>query len=159
MSDEAPQMLLNDEVRCLRQVPMFAGVAASRLKLLAFASERVAYRKGETLFRQGEPGDAAYLVLEGTADVLIETESGQVKVSEVVRNGIVGEIAILCDVARTATVRAGSDLEALRIDKDDFLRLLHDFPDVTREVVQVLASRLSHTTAELASAHRAARAS
>ena len=64
-------------------------------------------------------------------------------------NSIVGEIAILCDVSRTATVRATGPLEALRIRKDHFLRLLREFPEMTIEIVRVLAGRLSNTTAEL----------
>ena len=116
--------MLKDEVQTLRQVPLFAGVAPAKLKLLAFASDRVSYRTGETLFHQGDPGDAAYVILEGKADILAEVGSGQIKIAELEDNAIVGEIAILCDVSRTATVKAAAPLEALRIRKDDFLKLL-----------------------------------
>ncbi len=142
-------MLLNDEVKVLKQVPMFAGMAASKLKLLAFASERLAFRSGEILFRQGENGDAAYVILQGTAIVLVETPNSEIKVAELSENSIVGEIAILCDVARTATVRAVTPIEVLRISKENFMKLLVDFPDMTIEVIRVLANRLMQTTAEL----------
>ena len=66
-------------------------------------------------------------------------------------------LAILCDVSRTATVRATAPLEALRIRKDHFLRLLTEFPEMTVEIVKVLADRLSHTTAELTAARSKAR--
>jgi CRP-like cAMP-binding protein len=145
-------VLLNDEVRMLRQVPMFAGMAPAKLKLLAFTSERVAYRGGDVLFRQGEDGDAAYVILEGRADVLLNTPKGEVKVAEITENAIVGEIAILCDIARTATVRAVTNVEALRISKENFMKLLLDFPEMTIEVVRVLADRLTRTTAELTAA-------
>ena len=64
-------------------------------------------------------------------------------------NAIVGEIAILCDVSRTATVQASERLEALRIRKDHFLRMLKENPEMTLEILKVLADRLSATTAEL----------
>lgn len=128
---------------------MFAGMAPAKLKLLAYTSDRLSYRAGETLFRQGEDGDAAFVILVGTADVLVETDKGEVKVAELSENSVVGEIAILCDVARTATVRALTPLEVLRISKENFLKLLVDFPDMTIEVVRVLASRLAQTTSEL----------
>jgi CRP-like cAMP-binding protein len=67
-------------------------------------------------------------------------------------NSIVGEIAILCDVSRTATIRATSKLEALRISKEHFLKLLADFPEMTVEIMRVLADRLNHTTTELTAA-------
>jgi CRP-like cAMP-binding protein len=142
-------MLLKDEVGMLRRVPLFSGIDPSKLKLLAFTSDRVSYRTGEILFHQGDEGDAAYVILSGTADILVESDAEQIKVAELEPNSIVGEIAILCDVSRTATVKAASQLEVLRIRKDHFLRLLREFPEMTIEIVRVLASRLSNTTAEL----------
>lgn len=145
-------MLLNDEVGMLRRVPLFSGIEPTKLKLLAFTSDRVSYSAGQILFRQGDEGDAAYVILSGTAEVLVESESGQIKVAELEPNSIVGEIAILCNVSRTATVRAAAPLEALRIRKEHFLRLLTEFPEMTIEILRVLAERLSHTTTELADA-------
>ncbi len=153
-------MMLKDEVQMLRQVPLFAGVEPAKLKLLAFTSDRVSFGAGDVLFRQGDPGDAAYVILDGCADIETETSNGPLKVAEVERNAIVGEIAILCDGSRTATVRATVPVDALRIRKDVFLKLLSDFPDITIQVMRVLATRLSHTTTELADArtNRARRA-
>jgi CRP-like cAMP-binding protein len=145
-------VLLNDEVNMLKLVPLFAGVPPAKLKLLAFTSERVAYRADEALFFQGDHGDAAFVILSGRADVIVEGPQGPVKVAELAANAIVGEIAILCDVARTATVKAATQLEALRISKDNFFKLLMDFPEMTIEVVRVLADRLSQTTLELTEA-------
>lgn len=144
--------MLKDEVQTLRQVPLFAGVAPAKLKLLAFASDRVSYRPGEILFRQGDAGDAAYVILEGKADILAESNGGQIKIAELADNAIVGEIAILCDVSRTATVKASGPLEALRIRKDVFLNLLADYPDMMFEILRSLAQRLTRTTSELTEA-------
>lgn len=147
-------MQLKDEVELLRRVPLFAGVAPSKLKLLAFTSDRVSYRPGDVLFKQGDPGDAAYVVLSGTADILVDAGADQIRVATIESNSIIGEIAILCDVARTATVKASAPLETLRIKKDQFIRLLAEFPEVAVEIMRVLADRLSRTTAELTEARR-----
>jgi len=145
-------MLLRDEVEMLRRVPIFARIAPAKLKLLAFTSDRVTYRAGQILFHQGDLGDAAYVVLAGTADILVDTPNGEIKVADVDVNSIVGEIAILCDVSRTATVKATSNVEALRISKEHFLKLLSDFPEMAVDIMRVLADRLNHTTAELTAA-------
>ncbi|QIG47658.1 cyclic nucleotide-binding domain-containing protein [Nordella sp. HKS 07] len=145
-------MQLKDEVELLRRVPLFSGVAPGKLKLLAFTSDRVSFDAGQTLFKQGDPGDAAYVVLAGSADVLVNSQSGEIKVATLEPNSIVGEIAILCDVSRTATVRANAPLETLRIRKEHFLKLLAEFPEMAVEIMRVLADRLSHTTAELSEA-------
>jgi CRP-like cAMP-binding protein len=145
-------MLLRDEVETLRQVPLFSRVAPAKLKLLAFTSDRVSYQAGEVLFHQGDAGDAAYVILTGKADILTDSPNGQIKVAELDHNAIVGEIAILCDISRTATVKAAVPLEALRIRKDVFLKLLADYPEMTIEVLRSLADRLARTTTELAEA-------
>ncbi|MBL8905479.1 MAG: Crp/Fnr family transcriptional regulator [Rhizobiales bacterium] len=145
-------MLLNDEVELLRRLPLFAGVAPAKLKLLAFTSDRIKFDAGKELFKQGDAGDAAYVVLSGNADVLVKTEAGEIKVATVNPSELVGDIAILCDVPRTATVRAATPLLTLRIKKENFLKLLSDFPEMTVEIMRVLATRLSRTTAELSDA-------
>src|SRR4029078_8437351 len=121
-------MQLRDEVELLRRVPLFSGVAPAKLKLLAFTSDRVSFVAGQTLFKQGDPGDAAYVVLSGSADVLVNSQSGEIKVATLEPNSLVGGIAILCDVSRTATVRANAPLETLRIRKEHFLKLLAEVP-------------------------------
>ncbi|MBB4008658.1 cyclic nucleotide-binding domain-containing protein [Allorhizobium taibaishanense] len=142
-------MLLKDEVEMLRRVPLFSQIAPAKLKLLAFASDRITCREGQDLFRQGDIGDAAYVILSGTADVLVHSDAGDIKVADVGSNSIVGEIAILCDVSRTATVRAATRLEVLKISKENFLKLMSDFPEISSEIMRVLADRLNHTTLEL----------
>ena len=145
-------MSLKEEVDVLRSIPLFAKLEPAKLKLLAFTSERLSFAPGQLLFNQGDAGDAAYVIIDGEAEILIDTAAGKTRVAVLTRNAIVGEIAILCDVARTATVKASAPLEALRISKDHFIKLLAEFPEMAVEIMRVLADRLSHTTAELSEA-------
>lgn len=142
-------MGLNDEVEILRRIPMFANVAPAQVKLLAFASDRLTYAPGERLFSQGEEGDAAYVVIDGEADVVVDTGSESVPIARVTRNALVGEIAILCEVPRTASVVAASPLVVLRISKDMFFRIVMEFPGMAVEIMRVLADRLERTTLRL----------
>ena len=143
-------MSLNDEVELLRQVPIFAKIEPAQLKLLAFTSERLNFNEGQDLCVQGDPGDAAFIIIEGKADILINAENGNLKkVSQIGKHEIVGEIAILCDVPRTATVRANNDVIVLRISKDLFFRLVEEFPQMAIQILRELASRLDKTTAQL----------
>ena len=143
-------MSLNDEVELLRQVPIFSKIEPAQLKLLAFTSERLNFHAGQDLCVQGDPGDAAFIIIEGNADILINAENGDLKkVSQIGKHEIVGEIAILCDVPRTATVRASNDVIVLRISKDLFFRLVEEFPQMAIQILRELASRLDKTTAQL----------
>jgi len=141
---------LSDEVDLLRRIPLFAQIDPSKLKLLAFTSERIAFEDGQNLFKQGDEGDAAYVIMEGEADVIIDTPAGEIVLANVGRNDFVGEIAILCDVPRTATIRAKSPLDTLKVSKEHFMRLMLEFPEMGVEVMRELADRLVKTSADLA---------
>jgi CRP/FNR family transcriptional regulator, cyclic AMP receptor protein len=145
-------MSINDDVELLRRIPMFAKVEPAKLKLLAFTSERVTYSEGQDLFRQGDNSDAAYIIVEGTADVIVNSPKGPLTVAKLDKNEFIGDIGILCDVPRTATVRAATQLTTLKITKELFFRMVTDFPTMGVEVMRVLAHRLELTTAQLAEA-------
>jgi len=140
---------LNEEVELLRNIPLFSNIEPSKLKLLAFTSERVAYDPGQELFHQGDDGDAAYIIIGGEADIIIETANGPFTVATFKRNDIVGEIAILCDVPRTATVLVKEKLETLVISKELFYRLIMEFPQIAVEIMRELAQRLERMNTQL----------
>jgi CRP/FNR family cyclic AMP-dependent transcriptional regulator len=143
-------MSILDDVEALKRTPLFAKVEPAKLKLMAFAAERAQFRKGEEMFHQGDVADAAYIILDGRADVMIDTPAGNLKVAEVGRDALVGDIGILCDVPRTATIIATEDLTTLKITKDLFFRMVTDFPTISIEVMRVLAQRLEHANELLA---------
>lgn len=146
-------MSLTEEVDLLRRIPLFAKLEPSKLKLLAFTSERLTFQPGQPLFHQGDMGDAAYVIMDGQADVIVETPQGPLTVAHLKRNDFVGEIAILCDVPRTATVSATTELVTLRIAKELFFRLVTEFPQMAVEIMRVLAQRVEKTTADLRDAN------
>ncbi|MBL0406145.1 Crp/Fnr family transcriptional regulator [Microvirga aerilata] len=142
-------MTLETEVQSLRQVPMFRDVDPARLKLLAFTSERVQFSDGQRFFSQGDPSDAAYVILDGRASVLLNTPGGDIQVAELGSNALVGEMGILSDTPRSATIMASEPTTALRIDKRVFLELLAQFPQMSLAIMRELAKRLERTNAQL----------
>jgi len=139
-------MSLSQDVEALRSIPLFAKVEPTKLKLLAFTSERLAFKADEELFHQGDPGDALYIILEGEAQVLVDSPAGPIPVATVGRHGFFGDIAILCDVPRTATVKAKTALNTLCISKDLFFQLVTQFPEISISMMRELAQRLEKTT-------------
>ncbi|MFC4172038.1 Crp/Fnr family transcriptional regulator [Microvirga sp. GCM10011540] len=142
-------MTLEAEVQSLRQVPMFRDIDPARLKLLAFTSERVQFSDGQRFFSQGDASDAAYVILDGRAQVLLNTPGGEITVAELGDNALVGEMGILSDSPRSATIMAAEPTTALRIDKRVFLELLAQFPQMSLAVMRELAQRLERTNAQL----------
>ena len=145
-------MSLKEEFELLRRVPIFAEIEPAKQKLLAFMSERVGFDPGKPLMRQGDPADAAYLVIDGHAEVVLETPGGPVVVATVGANETVGEMGILGDVPRNATVRAKDRVIVLRISKEPFMRMVREFPNMAVSIMRELAQRLDATNHQLSAA-------
>jgi CRP/FNR family cyclic AMP-dependent transcriptional regulator len=141
-----------NDVEILSNTPLLAKVGRSKLKLLTFTSERLEYASGDELFHQDDQGDAAYVILEGEADILVDSPRKAIKIATLGKNNVIGEIAILCDVPRSATVVAHGDLDTLRVSKERFFHLVADFPQVGVDVMSALAAKLHRTTQALAAA-------
>jgi len=142
------------EVQTLQRVPMFANIEAARLKLLAFASERVSFPPGDILFRQGDDSDAAYVILKGQANVNLNSGDQVITVASIGEGSFVGEMGIISDTPRTATIEAVEEIEALRISRDVFINMIKEFPMMALEVMKELVSRIENTNAKLAAVSR-----
>ena len=142
-------MSLNKEAELLKDLPLFSKVDLAKLKLLAFTSERFTYKDNEIVFNEGDDGDAADIILDGTAVVSIAQGSKSLELDRIKRGGFVGDISLLCDVPRTATITAKDALTTLQIKKDTFFNLIAEFPEIAIEMMRVLASRLDNTSKQL----------
>jgi CRP-like cAMP-binding protein len=143
---------LAQEYELLRRVPFFAEIEPAKLKLLAFMSERVGFDDGKLLCRQGDPGDAAFLIIEGEVEIVLEGPAGPLTVATIGANEIVAEMAILCDAPRNASVRAKGRVVALRISKEPFMRMVREFPAMAVSIMRELAQRLDSTNNQLRTA-------
>jgi putative ABC transport system ATP-binding protein len=139
----------NAEVRALAAVPIFANLDLARIKLLAFTSERAVFAAGDALFSQGDESDAAYVIVSGSADILIGPPRQQIRVSEVRDPAIIGEMGIVTGDLRSATIVATSELIALRLRKEVFLALMAEFPEMAISVTQLMVKRLQNNVATI----------
>lgn len=145
---------IDQEVRLLRTIPLFAGLDPSVIKLLAFTSPRLTFKHGEVLVKQGDPGDAAFIVISGRGEIWLTTEEHQtLKLRDVHAKEVIGEIALLVDAPRSATIRAVDDMTVLKLDKTEFLGLVRQDQAVAVQLIRVLAERLDQTTRQLTSRH------
>lgn len=140
---------LSSEASSLQELPLFANLDATKLKFLAFTSERLTYKPGEVLMSQGDDGDDAFVILDGAAEVVIESEGKEQVLFELGANKLVGELALLCDSKRTATVRAKQRTTALRLNRDVFSEMARQDPHFAFEMTRDLGRRLILTTSEL----------
>jgi MFS family permease len=135
------------ELALLRGIDLFAPLPAPTLESLAGALVPVRVAAGEELFRQGDIGDRYYIVAEGEVDIVAD---GRV-VAVTGPGGYFGEIALLRDIPRTATVRAKGDVELRALDRDDFLGAVTGHAASAEAADSVIATRLSQLRPGLAS--------
>ena len=142
-------MSLEQEVELIRQFPIFSKIQPAMQKLLCFSAERLTYDAGQVMFNAGDAADAAYVVIDGTVEISVPTPSGPIVINTMTKNEILGEIAIVGDVPRTATAKATSKLETLKISKELFVKIIRENPDAAVELIRILAARLASTTSQL----------
>ena len=136
-------MDLAQETEMLRKIPMFAKLNGSKLKLLAFTSEMVTYHPGDVLFYVGDQADCAYVIVEGTVDVVTETDKGPVVSVTLHENQLCGEMALLSNSLRSATLKASSKVAAMKISAEMFLKLLSENSDLALDVMRQLSDKLA----------------
>lgn len=131
----------------LASTGLFVDVDASALERFDHDENWIRLRGGDALFVQGEPGDAMYVVVHGSLEVLIDQGTSHGRLVDVLGPGSsIGEMALLTDDPRSATVRAIRDSELVRVSRAEFARLLDEHPRIAIELARLLARRLRETT-------------
>ena len=128
----------------LAEVPMFASLAVATREAVAERTTVVSLPAGEWLFRQGDVGDALYVVRTGRLEIVDETPGREPVVLRELRTGsAVGELALVCESPRTASVRVRRDARLLRIGREEFEAILADSPAFSRTLLRTLGEWLS----------------
>jgi CRP/FNR family cyclic AMP-dependent transcriptional regulator len=145
---------LAEETDLLRKIPMFAKMETSKLKLLAFASEIVSFQNGDIVFNSGDSAEFAYVIMHGEVDVITETDSGPIVTLTLKQNQLIGELGLLNNTPRIATLIASGDLRAMKITAEMFFRILRENSEVTLDVIRMLSDKLTMTNQKLEALQR-----
>ena len=136
----------------LRTVPMFAGLSQDFIDGLRSKVDLVRYSKGEIICRQNDLADSFYLVRIGFVKVTESHPGGELVLAYLGRGNYFGEIGLLRDGRRTATVTALDHVELVRISGDDFQEMVQRFPEIRTSLEAVAQERLEQNRAKVASA-------
>lgn len=134
----------------LRVAPLFAGLSEHALARLAALLTPLELAPGEQVFAKGDAGDALYLVTAGEMRV----RDGEKVIDELGPGDVFGEMALLDEERRSASVSAAAPSSLLRLERAAFAQLLEAEPSVSREVVKVLSRRLRAAMRQMAEDHR-----
>jgi diguanylate cyclase (GGDEF)-like protein len=130
--------------------PFFSDLEPKMVAELAERSEMRGFAPGQYLLREGEAGDAAYVIQAGAAAVSMVVRGQAVEVAEHGAGAFLGEVSLLCEVPHSANVTAKTEVQALRISRDDYWRVMSADTGVLLSVIRILGRRLYETTVPLA---------
>lgn len=139
-------------VEVLRKVPLFSGLQTEDLETLSTIVSQKEFDKKETLFHQGDPGEEFMILTQGSVKVeLMNTEGKELTLTILTPYQFLGELALLDDVPRSATVIAMEPSVLLSINKRDFARILESFPRMSVPMLRQLTRRVRVLTDDIAS--------
>jgi len=126
------------KVEAIGRVPLFAGLAKGELRHIAQIADELDFKPGKVLCREGAVGREFFVILQGTCEVSRDGKT----VDSMGDGEFFGEVALLTDAPRNATVTASSPLRALVITDRAFRDLLKDQPTIATKVLATVAGRL-----------------
>lgn len=136
--EQPPRRTLRRSAVALAGVPMFVGFSSKHLNRLASEADELDLAAGQTIVREGDPGEALFVVLEGQAKVV---RAGK-RVGIVIPGDFFGELSALDGGPRTASVIAETPVRLLRLFRHTLKRLMDDEPQVTIKLVDGIARRI-----------------
>lgn len=126
------------KVELLKRVPLFADCSKAELRSLAKSADEIDLREGTVMTREGRPGREFFVLIEGTARVTRNSR----KVADLKGGDWFGEIALITDRPRTATVTATSAVDVLVITDRRFRSVVETMPSIALKVLSTVGERL-----------------
>lgn len=130
------------KVELIRRVPLFARCSNKQLAQVASLADEIDLPPGKRVITEGDRGREFFVLLEGSVDVT----RGDQKLATLSAGDFVGEIALVSDIPRTATVTTTSPVRALVVTDRAFRSLLERSAEIQLKVLEALAERLVETT-------------
>jgi signal transduction histidine kinase len=150
----APDRLTHEEI--IHQVPLFVGLGAVEAEDLYRSAERIHAMPGERIIEEGAPGDSLYIILSGELEVTKRDGDRDISLATRKAGEFIGEMSLLEQAPRTASVRAVKESDLLSIGPDTFRRVLESNPTTATSVLRTVAGRLRSTEASLVQSEKLA---
>src|SRR5438132_11558430 len=143
-------MSIDDDIAMFETIPTLAPLGHEALRILAIGAENRYVHDGSVLFREGEAADAGYVIQEGSFNLTSERKEKFEPVT-VGRGSLLGELALMTEIARAVTATAREPSTVIRIPRSLFLKMLEGYPDAARRLRDDIVVRADQTTAEIRS--------
>jgi len=135
---------MKDEyIEFISSVPLFASLEKEIIEKIADLCQLKSLKRNEIIFREGDPGDSFYLVLDGHVQIVKKDENRELVMAVLDSHEGFGELSLLVNQPRTATAKAIDDVTLIQIQKKDFQELNHQFPQLLKKLNKLMSLRVS----------------
>ena len=152
VTDQFPRstpMLTVEKVLILESAPMFAGLDSEELAALADIALEKEFAAGEVIFEEGQSAHHLYILVQGKVEVFRRVDSHEYPVATLGEEECFGEMSILEDAPRSASVRALEPTKVLKMDRESFRELIIERPQIAFAIFKILSGRLRHMNLEV----------
>lgn len=136
-------MTLENDIGCLKSLPLFRDLPTSRLKLLALMGERLRFVPGTVLVSDSDRPDGVYVVLQGEVEFSQDRDDGEGRRFRKEAGSLFGDVSLLSGQRFMGRVSAKTEVQALRIPRDLFFELLQTVPEFSLAICRDLATRVA----------------
>jgi CRP-like cAMP-binding protein len=132
-----------EKVLFLKSIDLFSQIPGEELSQIALITDEVTFDGGDEIFREGDPGQTLYFILEGR--VRIHSAGVAEDLALLGERAVFGEMALLDSEPRSASAMAVDDVVCLKIERDDFNEILMEKGEIAQGIIKVLTRRLRDT--------------
>ncbi len=140
---------LDERISLIQQIGLFRGVDPTELESIAQQMTETSFRDGEVAFLEGDTGDRLYLILTGAMHVYVEREGSVISYDHLQPGECFGEMALVEEAPRSATVKSEGTSLCLTLSKEDLLDLMNRQPNIALGMIKGLVGRLRGTNVQL----------
>ena len=147
-------MALDEDITALRKAAFFATFDEDALRLIAFGSTRLSFVNGAEIFREGQPSDGGYVVLDGSVRLHTASKNGTTQSHIAGPGQLIGELALITQNFRLSDAYAAEDSVLLKIRREPMLRVLEEYPHIAARIHNELTSSISAIGKDLDAIYR-----
>ena len=147
---ESKEISLGEKILLLKEIEIFSGLSAAELAAIANVTKERDYPADRRVIRQGDVGETVFLIIEGKVHVIMEKNDGmEVVIDHIHAGGAFGEMALIDDSPRSATIQTVEPCRFLLLHKQEFKETALEFPGIALQICSVLSKRIRHLHAKV----------
>ncbi len=140
---QSTEISMGEKILLLKEIDIFSGLSAAELAAIAAETKELDYPEGDIVIQQDEVGETVFLIIEGKVAVIKELGDGeQVTLDHISSGGAFGEMALIDDAPRSATIRTVTTCRFLILHKQEFKETAMEFPRISLQICSELSQRI-----------------